>query len=79
MEETRERGPLDWAGCTGNQGVALQFLAERRGDLRIAEQALAQITAAFETFRDAHHAPNAAQLEAQLPSARALVQRLRKG
>jgi hypothetical protein len=45
----------------------------------MAEQALAQITAAFETFRDAHHAPNAAFYEAQLPAARALVERLRKG
>jgi hypothetical protein len=64
---------------TGNQGVALRDLAERRGDLATAEQALAQITAAFEACRDAHHAPNAAYYEAQLPASRALVERLRKG
>jgi hypothetical protein len=29
--------------------------------------------AAFETCRDAHHAPNAAYFEAQLPAARVLV------
>jgi hypothetical protein len=45
----------------------------------VAEQALAQITAAFETFRDAHHVPNGAYYEGQLPAARALVERLRKG
>jgi hypothetical protein len=64
---------------TGNQGMTLTVLAERRGDLRIAERALAQITAAFETCRNAHHGPNAAYYEAQLPAARALVERLRKG
>jgi tetratricopeptide (TPR) repeat protein len=78
-ETTRDRVPLDWAMSTGNQGVALRVLAERRGDLAMAEQALAQITAAFETCRDAHHAPSAAYYETQLPTARALVERLRKG
>jgi hypothetical protein len=70
---------LNWAMGTGNQGMTLTVLAERRGDLRIAERALAQITAAFETCRNAHHGPNAAYYEAQLPAARALVERLRKG
>jgi hypothetical protein len=37
----------------------MRLIAERRRDLSMAEQALAQITAAFETCRDAH-APNAA-------------------
>jgi hypothetical protein len=53
-------------------------LAERRGDLAMAEQALSQIIAAFETFRDAHHAPAADYYEAQLPASRALVEHLRK-
>jgi hypothetical protein len=78
-EWTRARVPLDWAMSTGNQGVTLRVLAERRGDLAMAEQALSQIIAAFETCRDAHHAPNAAYYEAQLPAAQALVDRLRKG
>ena len=78
-ERTRERVPLDWATSTGSQGVALRLVAERRGDLATAERALAQITAAFETCRDAHHAPAAAYFEAQLATARALVERLRKG
>jgi hypothetical protein len=56
----------------------MRLLAERRGDLATAERALAQITEAFETCRDANHAPNAAYYEAQLPAARALVERLGK-
>jgi tetratricopeptide (TPR) repeat protein len=78
-ELTRERVPLDWAVSTGNQGVALRLLAERRADAPMADLALAQITAAFVTLRDAHFAPNAARYEAELPAARALVERLRKG
>jgi hypothetical protein len=78
-ETTRDRVPLQWATNTGNQGVALRVLAERRGDLAMAEQAQAQINAAFETCRDAHDAPDAAYYEAELPAARALVERLRKG
>jgi hypothetical protein len=68
-EWTRERVPLDWAMSTGSQGEVLTLLAERRGDLAMAEQALGQITVAFETFRDAHHAPGAAEFEAHLPAA----------
>jgi tetratricopeptide (TPR) repeat protein len=79
MEITRERVPLDWAATTGNQGVALRFLAERRADLAMAELALTQITAAFQSCSEAHHEPNAAYFDAQLPAARALVERLRKG
>jgi hypothetical protein len=60
-------------------GVALKVLAERHRDLAMAERAQAQINAAFETCRDAHHASCAAYYEAQLPAARALVERLRKG
>jgi hypothetical protein len=78
-ERTRDRVPLQWATSTGNLGLTLRVLAERRGDFAMAEQALAQITAAFETCRDAHHAPNAAYYEAQLPAVEALVDRLRKG
>jgi tetratricopeptide (TPR) repeat protein len=52
-------------------------VAERRGDLAMAEQALAQITAAFETLRAADHV-NAGYYEAQLPATQALVERLRK-
>jgi tetratricopeptide (TPR) repeat protein len=78
QEVTREHVPLDWAISTGNQGAALRLLAERRGDLPMAEQALAQITAAFETFRDAHNTSGATEFEAQLPDARALVERLRE-
>ena len=78
-EFTHERAPLQRAMTTGNQGVALQLLAERRVDLGMAELALDQITKAFETYSEAHHAPYTAYYEAQLPAARALVERLRKG
>jgi hypothetical protein len=61
----------------GNEGVALMVLAERRGGAAIAEDALSQINAAFETMRDGGHAPYAAYYERQLPRARALVARLR--
>jgi hypothetical protein len=49
-ERTRERVPLQWDMSTGNQGVALTVLAERRRDLAMAKRAQAQISAAFETF-----------------------------
>jgi hypothetical protein len=78
QERTRERVPLDWAMSTGNQGVALTVLAERRRDLGMAELAQAQISAAFETFLDADHS-NAAYYEAELHTARALVEHLRRG
>jgi hypothetical protein len=45
----------------------------------MAERALAQIKEAFDAFRNRHHAPHAALYETQLPAARALVERLRKG
>jgi hypothetical protein len=78
-ERIRARVPLDWAASAGNQGVTLRVLAERRRDLAMAEQALAQIKVAFEACRDAHLAPDASYYDAQLPAARALVERLRKG
>jgi tetratricopeptide (TPR) repeat protein len=78
-EYTRERVPLQWAMSTGNQGVALGLLAGRRSDLAMAELAVSQITTAFETCSAAHHTPYAAYYESQLPAARALVERLRKG
>jgi hypothetical protein len=53
------------------------LLAERRGNVTMAETALSQINAAFETMRDGGHAPYAAYYEQQLSRARALVARLR--
>ncbi len=75
-ERTRERVPLDWAVSTGNQGVAMMRLAERKNDAAMAKAALGQIKAAFEVSRDGGHAPNAAYYEARLPEARALLTRL---
>ena len=42
----------------------------------MAETALSQINAAFETMRDGGNAPSAAYYEQQLPRARAIVARL---
>ena len=78
QERTRERVPLDWAMTTGNQGVALMLLAERRDDAKMAKLAVQQIEAAFTTSRDGGDAPLAATFEAQLPKARALAQKLAK-
>ena len=77
QERTRDRVPLDWAMTTGNEGVALMLLAERRHDAKMAKLAVQQIEAAFTTSRDGG-GPLAATLEAQLPKARALAQKLAK-
>ena len=77
-ERTRERVPLDWARSTGNQGHALMVLAARIGDARMAQTAVSQIDLALATARDADHAPLAAEYEALLPAARALVRLLSK-
>jgi len=78
-ERTRERVTLDWAMSTGNQGVALRVLAERRRDLAMAELAEAQIAAAFQVFRETGHVSNANFYETQLTASRASLERLRKG
>ena len=57
-EYTRARVPLEWAGTTGNQGVALMRLAERQKDQQMAATALRQIEAALEVMRAGGHAPD---------------------
>ena len=78
-ERTRDRVPLDWAMSTGNQGVALTVIAERLDDSSKARAAVEQIEVALATMRESEHAPFAAYYEAQLPRARALVDRLAGG
>jgi tetratricopeptide (TPR) repeat protein len=78
-EWTRDRVPLQWAMSTGNQGVALMLLAERLGDASKARAAVEQIEVALATMREGGHAPFAAYYEAQLPCARALLDRLAGG
>jgi tetratricopeptide (TPR) repeat protein len=75
QENTRERVPLEWAKTTGNQGIALMVIAERRGDSEMAKLVVQQIEAAFTTLRDGGDAPSAANLERQLPRARALARK----
>jgi hypothetical protein len=67
-----------WAQSTGNQGVALTLLAERRRDAKMAKLAAQQIEAASTASRDGSDAPAAAYFEAQLPKAQALVWNLAK-
>jgi hypothetical protein len=52
------------------------LIAERLGDATGARTAVQQIEAAFVTMRDGGNAPAAAYYEAQLPKARALLDRL---
>ena len=52
--------------------------AGRRGDAKMAKLAVQQIEAAFTTLRDGGDAHEAAEYEAQLGKARALVQKLAK-
>jgi hypothetical protein len=61
----------------GNQGIALRILAEWRGDLVAAEQALTRISAAVDTYRQGNDA-RAKFYNTWLSTARALVERLRK-
>ena len=76
-EQTRERKPLDWASSIGGQGIALGLLAERRKDLAMAEQGLAQIETALATMTENGYAIRAAYYSGELPSARAIRDRLR--
>jgi tetratricopeptide (TPR) repeat protein len=76
QEYTRPRAPLQWATSTGNQGVALMLLAERRGDAEMAKLAVQQIEAAFTASRDGGDAHSAVMFEAQVPKARALAEML---
>jgi tetratricopeptide (TPR) repeat protein len=75
-EGTRDRVPLDWAMSTGNQGVALMLLAERLGDATKAQLTIQQIEAALVTIRYSGNHAVAAYLEARLPEAPALFDRL---
>jgi hypothetical protein len=75
-DEMRERLPFQWAISAGNQGVSFRLLAERLGDGRAAETAVAQITMALEILRDGDHQPFTAYYEEQLSKARALFDRL---
>jgi hypothetical protein len=75
-EQTRDRVPLDWAMSTGKQGVALMLLAERLGDATQAQLAVQQIKVALVTLRHGGNHAVATYLEARLPEAHALFDRL---
>jgi hypothetical protein len=76
-ERTRERVPFEWASSFGEQGVARMQIADRTNDGILAETAVTQIAAAYETLRDGGHEAWAASFEAQLPNAQAIRDRLK--
>jgi len=72
-ELRRELVPIDWAMSLSGQGEALRRLAERRGDVALARQALDQIEAAHASFAEARHAYGESFYRQQADLARALV------
>ena len=75
-ERTWERAPLEWATTTGNQGVALMFLAERKGDASGARAAVERIEIGLTMMQSQGNTDLAAYYNSQLSSARALLHRL---
>ncbi len=55
----------------------MMLIADRTADGMLAETAVRQIEAAYETLRDGGHEAWAASFEAQLPKARAIRDRLK--
>jgi tetratricopeptide (TPR) repeat protein len=76
QEYTREGVPLQWAASFGSQGVAMTLIAESARDGALAESAVMQIAAAYETLRDGGHQQWASVLLAQLAKAQAIHDRL---
>ena len=76
-ELTRERAPLDWAASLGGQGAAMILIADRTNDGALAATGVTQIELAYGTLRDGGQQAWAAVLEAQLPKARAIRDRLK--
>jgi hypothetical protein len=76
-ERTHERVPLQWAASVGSQGVAMMLIADRANDAALAETAVMQVGAAYETLRDGGQQQWAAYFEEQLPRALAIRDRLK--
>jgi hypothetical protein len=72
----RERLPLQWAVGAGGQGVALMELAERLGDVRSAQTAVAKFNMALAVTSGEDHKQITAYHEVQLAKARELLDRL---
>jgi ATP-dependent Clp protease adapter protein ClpS len=75
-ESVRERLPMQWALSAGGQGVALMELAERLGDVRSAQTAMAKLCMALAATRDGDDKQITAYHEAQLAKGRELLDRL---
>ena len=75
-EQTRDRVPLDWAASFGRQGVAMMVIADRTNDAILAEAAVRQIEAAYETTLSGGLEQWSAYYQEQLVKARAIRDRL---
>jgi tetratricopeptide (TPR) repeat protein len=78
-ERTRDLVPLQWANTRGNEAVALLLLADRQSDAPLAEQARDQLVEAEAVLREGGHVAWADTFAPQIPTADALVSRLRGG
>jgi tetratricopeptide (TPR) repeat protein len=76
-ELTRDRVPLYWAATTGDQGAAQITIADRTNDAALADTAVREIQAATEAARSGGDEWGAAKLQAQLPKAQAIRDRLK--
>jgi tetratricopeptide (TPR) repeat protein len=77
-EFPRERVPLDWAESFGGQGIALMLIADRTNNGVIAEAAVKQIQAAYETARSGDDEASAADFQEQLAEAVKIRDRLKR-
>jgi tetratricopeptide (TPR) repeat protein len=66
------RVPLDWAVSIGNQGIAMMAIAVLTNDIVLAEAAVRQIEAAYETTRSGGHKQWAAYYQGRLAAAQAV-------
>ena len=76
-KRTRVLVPLSWAASFGEQGVALMLIADRTSDGALAETAVQQIDAAYETACSGGHHARAIRFKAKLTTAKAIRDRLK--
>lgn len=76
MEWDRERVPMTWAMTMGNLAVARKTLAEVTGDCESAFQAVEELQAVCDVFRELSHAQYSELSIDQLGKARKLVNAL---
>jgi hypothetical protein len=77
QERTRERIPLQWAASNGNQGIAMMLIADRTSNAALAETAVQEIEATYETTSSSGQMVWAAYYQEQLAKAEAISDRLK--